>query len=169
MPAIAFTFDFDDIVFETLDDAMQRAPKIIQATVEGPILRRLDETLLERLQTEPGPPRYPLKWRSEKQRRFVMAKLRRENNLPYQRTGDLVAGWSIEAEFTPDGGGVTLNHTWDKVGFVVDGPITDTSVKQPMFPHWYDVNALVAEAQGAAEDDLAQAWFAVLDTPGGFE
>ena len=40
-------------------------------------------------------PTYPLTWDSEKQRKFVMAKLRRENNLPYQRTGAHVNGWAM--------------------------------------------------------------------------
>ena len=41
-------------------------------------------------------PSYPINWDSERQRRFVLAMLREKDNLPYQRTGALPAGWTIE-------------------------------------------------------------------------
>ena len=167
MPAVEFTFDFDEIVFETLDDALNRAPKIIQATVDGPIMTRLNDTLLTQLQTAPGPPKYPLKWRSEKQRRFVMAKLRREKNLPYKRTGGLVRGWELVTAFEVGSGGISLLHPWDGIRFVV-GPL-GSDVRQPMFPHWFDADALLETAAGDAEDILVQSWFAILDTPLGFD
>ena len=168
MPAIEFTFDFDEIVFEALEDALERAPKTIQATVDGPIMTRLNDTLLTQLRTAPGPPRYPLKWRSEKQRRFVMAKLRRENNLPYKRKSPgLVDGWELETAFEVDSGGISLIHPWDGIRFVV-GPL-GSDVRQPMFPHWFDADALLESAAGDAEDILVQSWFAILDTPIGFD
>ena len=45
---------------------------------------------------QPGRPVvYPINWDSEKQRRFVIAKLKAENNLPYKRTGSYVNSWKI--------------------------------------------------------------------------
>lgn len=49
---------------------------------------------LRGLSVEPGKPTYPIRWQSEKQRRYVMAKLRRERNLPYTRTHRLSQGWT---------------------------------------------------------------------------
>jgi hypothetical protein len=46
-----------------------------------------------RMQVEPPPPSYPIKWDSEKQRRYVMAKLRKENNLPHTRTHEYINGF----------------------------------------------------------------------------
>ncbi len=162
MPAIEFTFEFDEAIFETLDDTLDRAFKILQATVDGPIMTRLNDTLLTQLRTAPGPPRYPLKWRSEKQRRFVMAKLRRENNLPYKRKSPgLVDGWELETAFEVDSGGISLIHPWDGIRFVV-GPL-GSDVRQPLFPHWYDADALLATAARDAEDILVDSWFTIFD------
>lgn len=52
--------------------------------------------LLSELQREPGKPKYPLQWTSEKQRKFVMAMLRKEDNLPYERTHKLSQGWIVK-------------------------------------------------------------------------
>jgi len=52
-------------------------------------------TLLDELQYEPGAVKYPIQWASERQRKFVMAKLRREDNLPYQRTHELVEKFEV--------------------------------------------------------------------------
>ena len=51
---------------------------------------------LAELQSDPGEVKYPIEWASDKQRKFVMAKLRRENNLPYQRTDKLRNMWVVE-------------------------------------------------------------------------
>jgi hypothetical protein len=58
-------------------------------------LRQWQAQLMQRLRQQPGKPKYPIRWTSERQRRFVMAKLRRENNLPYRRTGALVNAWDV--------------------------------------------------------------------------
>ena len=44
----------------------------------------------------PGSPRYPLRWKSDKQRKFVMAKLRRMGGPPYMRSGRIRRGWKSE-------------------------------------------------------------------------
>lgn len=51
---------------------------------------------LGELRTQPGPAKKPIEWASDKQRKFVMAKLRRENNLPYRRSGKLSRMWVVE-------------------------------------------------------------------------
>jgi hypothetical protein len=58
------------------------------------------EAILKRvmkIMTKEGSPSVtPVQWDSEKQRRFVLAKLRMEDNLPYQRSGDYVNNFKIE-------------------------------------------------------------------------
>lgn len=61
----------------------------------APVVKAVTAPALRTLQTPPGAPRYPLRWRSARQRRYVMAKLRREGNLPYRRTGRLARSWQI--------------------------------------------------------------------------
>jgi hypothetical protein len=177
---IEFTFDFDTAVFDALDDALERAPRTMQRVIEGPVRQRLETKLLAQLRTAPGPPPRPIRWGSVRQRRAVMAKLRRQAiargetppitgaKLAYRRTGLLANSWDIE--FSVQGADMALELTNDAsyAPFVVDGPILKPGGKQPMFPNWYDVNQLVAQARGEAEDDIVDAWFAVLDTPGVF-
>lgn len=55
-----------------------------------------------RLMQKPGAPSTsPVNWDSERQRRFVLAKLRLANNLPYSRSNQYINGWSIQE--TPHG------------------------------------------------------------------
>lgn len=61
----------------------------------NPVHIKLSVERAKRLVTKyPGRVSYPIRWTSEKQRRYVMAKLRREGNLPYRRTGNLAEQWS---------------------------------------------------------------------------
>ncbi len=73
---------------DLLDDLQalaQKAPELlIPATAQ--VAQYVQQQIISDLRAEPGPPRYPIRWKSERQRRYVMAKLRRENNLPYRRT-----------------------------------------------------------------------------------
>lgn len=56
------------------------------------------EQMRRALSKEPDAPRYPIRWKSPKQRRFVMAKLREQNNLPYQRTHRQATGWTVTVD-----------------------------------------------------------------------
>lgn len=77
---------------------------------------------LEELQAEPGKPKYPIEWTSEKQRRYVMGYvLERDENgeiIPYQRTGDLARGWELRYIRTPEGGAFIFRNETPYVRFV---------------------------------------------------
>ena len=45
---------------------------------------------------EPGPPKYPIRWKSEKQRRAFFATDGFGGGIPYKRTHQLVAAWKVE-------------------------------------------------------------------------
>lgn len=60
------------------------------------VLEQNSERMIAPFRVQPGSPKYPLRWTSARQRAYVMAKLRRENNLPYKRTGALAAAWRLE-------------------------------------------------------------------------
>lgn len=73
-------------------EKLKRIPRRLEETTL-PILR--DSTdLIRRIMARPGlAVRYPIRWDSVKQKRYVIAKLRREGNLPYQRTGAHSNAW----------------------------------------------------------------------------
>jgi hypothetical protein len=58
--------------------------------------------------------RSPVKWDSERQRRFVMAKLSEEDNLPYKRTRRYQQGWRVHKETQ----GYVLSNPVEYSGFV---------------------------------------------------
>lgn len=57
-------------------------------------LSKVVELITEDMREPGSPVTYPIQWDSEKQRRFVMAKLKKDNDLPYTRKGDYVQGWT---------------------------------------------------------------------------
>lgn len=87
--ATADTSIIDDLIYQ-----VQNHDKIV-AEIGTEVHRQYEGDALAHLRAEPGPPKYPLAWASEKQRRFVMAKLTRENNLPYRRSHDLSQAWEV--------------------------------------------------------------------------
>lgn len=81
-----------------------------------------EETLTEikRQMSAPGKPiTYPVQWDSEKQRRYVIAKLREEGNLPYTRTDAYRNGWKLAK--TPDGFSLSNAHPAGAIGGTLKG------------------------------------------------
>lgn len=93
---ISFSSNSKDVM-RVLKNFAKQTPEEAQKEIEAILGRVKDE-----MQVEGDPVTYPINWDSEKQRRFVMAKLRRENNLPYQRTGNYINGFTVE--LLPNGG-----------------------------------------------------------------
>lgn len=86
------------------------APKVLRAT-----FKQASQNIAATMQ-EPGLPiTYPVKWDSEKQRRYVMWLLRSTNNLPYQRTNYFVTQWK---QVTIRGGYRVVNM-WRKAHYIV--------------------------------------------------
>jgi hypothetical protein len=69
---------------QELEQLDQNVARAMSRDVMPPIERRLDNVLRR---YTPPPPDRPIRWTSERQRRFVLAKLRREGNIPYRRRG----------------------------------------------------------------------------------
>lgn len=88
--------------------ALRAFPKDILPQVAKAVQVRSIDPLLHRLRIYPPRPVYPIAWKSEKQRRYVLMMLRRERNLPYQRTGDLARGWRGVVGVTPRGDGIRV-------------------------------------------------------------
>lgn len=99
---IRSTATVDTSGIDALIDLVESQDKMV-ATVGQRVYDRLAPEALSELRHEPGKPKYPLQWTSDKQRKFVMAMLRKDNNLPYPRTGKLAQGWTIKVS-DPSGG-----------------------------------------------------------------
>lgn len=68
---------------------------------------------------QPGRPKYPIQWTSEKQRRYVMWKLRKAGNLPYRRTGALMKAWRSRRYTTKSGGFLTVTNDVSIAPYVI--------------------------------------------------
>lgn len=81
-----------ELVRKGLADLGAEIPKIARKDIYD-MMREIRKTM----RTPGRPPTYPIRWDSDKQRRFVLAMLRAKGNLPYHRTNALPSGWQIEA------------------------------------------------------------------------
>lgn len=77
------------------------------------VSQRVDKTLRREPRQRTWPNDYPLEWESRRQQRYVMAKLRREGNLPYRRTHQFIHGWHVVATYTNGLSSIAIFHDSD--------------------------------------------------------
>lgn len=127
--------------------------KVMNRVVIPPIERRLDRALRQYV---PPRPDYPIRWASERQRRYVLWKLRKENNLPYKRRG-IQRLWIIEV--TEKDGVYTISAR---------NPASATiyvygSKQQPFLRKWPLVEEEVTEAAVELEEGYTRAVDLVIE------
>lgn len=146
----------DDVALvATTEDAVTAGRRYAAAFPRA--MRPVGEKAVERLATEPGKPRYPLRWKSERQRRYVMAKLRREDNLPYERTHALAEGWRHEAEADERGGRLEVANDSDVARFVQG----DDAQPYHLDTGWEQADDVAAELRDEAFFAAADLWYDV--------
>jgi hypothetical protein len=152
----------DPSITEAIMDNLAQAPALTRGFVNR-IMARIKPAMLAELQAVPGKPSYPLNWASEKQRRFVLRKLRLENNLPYRRTGATAQAWEVTARFTNEGGVIEAFNPLDHAEFVY-GPR-----QQPFHVDtgWPNADVIVLTYHERAERDLTEAWITLADVRAG--
>lgn len=148
-------------ILDAIAEAVQKSPTLMK-TAYDKATRRLRSRIVTALSTEPGPPNYPIRWKSEKQRRYVMAKLKEEGNLPYQRTHALAEGWKAEVAQDGEGGIMTVSNK-SPIARYVQGDDA-----QPFhLDRWTQVGNVISDARVEAEETLIQTWFTVTDIDAG--
>lgn len=80
-----------EMVRQGLENLSAEIPQVGKKRIYLRMLRM--KTRLNKPAPKPG---YPIHWDSEKQKKFVLAMLRREHNLPYRRTGKTEQGWVLQ-------------------------------------------------------------------------
>lgn len=97
----------------------------------------LSDTVIEvkEKMSEPGKPiTYPVQWDSEKQRRFVIAKLAAEGNLPYRRQNDYISRWKIAP--MPNGLSLSNQHPAGAIGGTLKGVKSLHALGGQAFTSW---------------------------------
>lgn len=148
-------------VLNALRETAQQTPKRLRAEL-GKIARGTEaQALIRELGTEPGSPHYPLRWKSDKQRRYVMAKLRRENNIPYKRTHKLARGWQVVLESVgqDDSKGIFLVKNDTRYVRYVQGADT-----QPFHldTGWPQAEPIIRRSSSIFEDKVIDAWYKIV-------
>lgn len=160
MISVSVTVPVD--VLDAIADAAQQSPKLMETAFKRQI-SRLKRQVLDELADEPGKPKYPLRWKSARQRRFVMAKLRRENNLPYQRKHQLAKGWRVTDDVLSEGGLFAVENATPYARFVQG----DDAQPFHLDTGWTQVGEVVSKYREIAEERLIQTWFTVADPSAG--
>jgi hypothetical protein len=147
----------DDDVLKALNESLQKAPDITRDVLLKKVYPRIRAQAWKLLQTPPGAVKYPILWTSERQRRYVMAKLRRENNLPYKRTGKLLRDWRIDILRIENGIGFSVNNQNPAAKYVIG----DRQQQFHLNTGWYQVDDKVIELSEYATNQLIDAWYSI--------
>lgn len=147
----------DTDVLDALQTALHKAPDITRYTVNKVALPRIRDKARELLRPTIPPVRYPIAWESARQRRYVMAKLRRENNLPYQRTGKLLSAWEITSTPIDAGLDVSFSNPVPYAKYVIG----DRQQRFHKNTGWYQVDDQTIALSEFAINELIEAWYSI--------
>lgn len=126
-------------------------------------MTRIEPEILQRLQLEPGPVARPIVWTSARQRRFVMAAIRRGDiQSPYQRTHLLSRSWKVIG-YIQAGAPLVFTVTNDAPAFdYVEGVYQQGWHKTT---GWLDAQvelpAIGTMITDNVTDDIIRAWYSV--------
>jgi hypothetical protein len=97
----------DEATLQLYEESIREAPGVT-ATLTRRRYSKVRSKYLPMFRQEPDAPKYPLRWKSKKQRNYVMAMLTEEDNLPYARTHSLSQAWEMDISTRQDGGSITV-------------------------------------------------------------
>lgn len=147
----------DSDILDAVNAQVAKAPALMNTALKRvPARFKRTNRNYRQLTTEPPPPSYPLRWKSVRQRRYVMAKLRREDNLPYTRTHrfnksyDLVMG---------DDGVFRLINTSPQFQFIAG----DNAQPMHLDTGWQQAALYVVPIQNDLADVIVQTWYTIAD------
>lgn len=170
MIRVLVTVDTD--ILDAIEDTAGRSPKLMQTAFKRAV-SRLRSRILDDLKQDPGPVVYAgppsasgaptLRWKSERQRRAFWATNGFGKGIPYERTGDLQAGYRITAIDDGSGGILEVTNNVPYARFVVG----DDAQPFHLDTGWRQVGTAIANYREEAEDILIQTWFTVTDATAG--
>jgi hypothetical protein len=158
---ISATIQLDLDVLDAVRETAIAAPAQMRREM-GVVARGSTAQLIVReLSTEPGKPNYPIHWtgpnNGARQRRFVMAKLRREGNLPYERSHRQAQGWrTVLATLAGDDGGVIVVENSNPASQFIQGEF-----QQGYLSKWPLARLVIRNHQEEMQDETISAWYRV--------
>lgn len=152
------TLSPDRSELRNLNQALQLAPQATQRFIRSTIIPQYQRLVQVTLGKTPGKPHYKLRWSSMRQMRFVMRKLRIEDNLPYHRTGRLQRSWVVAGQSLADGMDITIANTAPASEFVIG------RFQQPFHKDtgWVYAPTEIRVLQLAISQDVAEFYFSIV-------
>lgn len=89
----------DNGLIDAYDYLLQYIPDFVYQTMKATVEEQAPLMLAD-FKEEPGPPKRPIVWTSEKQRKYVMMKLARKE-MKHERTHRHSEGWKYEVIYVP--------------------------------------------------------------------
>lgn len=152
--SMVFEQDILDAVRAGAKDAPRKMRRELGKIARGPTA----QALIRALATEPGRPRYPLRWKSARQRRYVMAMLRRAGNIPYRRTHRLAQGWRVVLDSIQEGYGVFRVENNDRAVQFVQG---DYAQPYHLDTGWPQAAPMIRAYDERFTSEVIDAWWRV--------
>lgn len=133
-----FSKAFPSVIAEAAQEAAQRVTPQIRV-----------------LAAAPRPVRYPIAWKSARQRRAYFATNGFGRGIPYQRTGTTAQGWQVEAERVGDVTALAISNRVDHAKYVY-GTVQDPTLQQPFHAAtgWPTAGDVVQVAQELVLEDV---------------
>lgn len=146
----------DPDIFDAIAETARASPKAMDREFQRQV-KGLELDMLAELEIEPQPASdfYPLPWDSDKQRGYVMAKLRREGGLPHRRgRGPDSVLSSYRILFRPKDGTLIAENTSPHARWTVGDDA------RPMFLKigWVQFAPVIAKYRPIANDRAIDAW-----------
>lgn len=148
----------DTDVLDAIDQALGKSPILMKTAYERNS-RRLRSRLQSRLRTEPGRPRYPIRWKSERQRRAFFATNGFGRDIPTQRTHQLANGWEVSVQSLANGGAIEARNDTVYLRWV------EGKDQQPFHSdtEWLLADDEILKYSEEFNDILIETWFTVSD------
>jgi hypothetical protein len=156
---INVTITVDADILDALGEQVRRAPALVKGAVRRQVNKERQRLRAE-LKVTPGPPKYPLRWKSEKQRRAFFATNGFGKGIPYQRTGKMVDAWDLQTVNLPDGLEISAVNETAYARFVIG----DDAQPFHLDTGWRQAAPTLANSRARLENDLIEIWY-TLDDP----
>lgn len=143
-----------------LDDVIQeieQLPRGIQRAYERRFERRIRIPMLEELETEPGPVKYPIEWESDKQRRAYFATDGFGGGIPTRRTKRIIKAWRVVGTISLFEGELTVENQAPAAVYVIGN-------RQQRFHRntgWYRHDEITRKYSIKASDELIDLWYSL--------
>ena len=137
---------------------IQHLPDSLHNALQGKEGKMANEAL-RKLTILPGPPVYPIRWKSQKQRRAFFASNGFGRGIPSRRKGTLLLGWKVRYKRTSEGGVISLINDVPYMRYVQG----DDAQPFHLDTGWVQREDVLNDFLKEAGDTVTAAWWTVSD------